>query len=90
MDTAHTDHSSRAQQKGPPPPSLSYESKCMIYHLDSEGLLKYRNTVIHVLCLLNHPLHTGYSKRFSRNIDKAIVSLFTGFNKVVVVNVDCR
>ncbi|XP_040890063.1 ERBB receptor feedback inhibitor 1a isoform X2 [Toxotes jaculatrix] len=25
MDTAHTDHSSRAQQKGPPPPSLSYE-----------------------------------------------------------------
>ncbi|XP_018556170.1 ERBB receptor feedback inhibitor 1a isoform X1 [Lates calcarifer] len=25
MDTAHTDRSSRAQQKGPPPPSLSYE-----------------------------------------------------------------
>ncbi|XP_026204566.1 ERBB receptor feedback inhibitor 1a isoform X2 [Anabas testudineus] len=25
MNTAHTDHSSRAQQKGPPPPSLSFE-----------------------------------------------------------------
>ncbi|XP_045884523.1 ERBB receptor feedback inhibitor 1a [Micropterus dolomieu] len=25
MNTAHTDHSSRAHQKGPPPPSLSYE-----------------------------------------------------------------
>lgn len=30
MDTAHTDHSSRAQHKGPPPLSLSSESKCII------------------------------------------------------------
>lgn len=39
IESAHTDHSSRAQQKGPPPPSLSYESKCIICHLHSAGLL---------------------------------------------------
>lgn len=44
MDTAHTDHSSRAQQKGPPPPSIIYESRFIICHLHSAGPLKYINT----------------------------------------------
>lgn len=57
METAYTDHSSRTQQKGPPPPSPSYESKCVICHLHSAGLMKYTDAALHVMSLLNHLLH---------------------------------